>query len=203
MAAMATHIPEASSGLWYVKRYSLAKPLTVMRTGGPLTMPPGTYTQLWRYTEATLHVLGELVMQDTQQELNTHLNFMLRARGKVLITGLGLGCVTRGCLANPNVERVTVIERDPDVLKLVRPYMEEGERLEIIVADALQWTRENPRKFDSAWHDLWNDPDTEEPHLQVMHSELLLNCSRKVPMQGAWHFPRDHKRLWKKHIQVV
>jgi hypothetical protein len=35
-------------------------------------------------------------MNDFPQELKKHLDFVLRARGRVLVTGLGLGCVVRG-----------------------------------------------------------------------------------------------------------
>lgn len=213
-AAMATHIPEGYSGPWSITRVRLSKDFDVpVPAGGwihgkpkgkSFVLPAGAYTNLWRKTEATMHTYGELVMHDTPQELQTHLNFMLRARGTVLITGLGLGCVARGCLANPAVEHVTIIERDPDVLKLVRPYMPEGPRLTIIQADALQWTKQNTQTFSCAWHDLWSDPDAGEPHLQVMHSELLLNCV-EIKTQGAWAFPRFEKTLWRRlaPMQIV
>jgi len=142
-------------------------------------------------------------MDDSDRELRTHLDFMLRAKGRVLITGLGLGCVVRGCLANPAVEQVTCIERDQSVLKLVAPYMPKTPRLEIIKADALKWCEATEEKFDCAWHDLWSDPDKEEPHLQVNHSHLLAMLADKVGYQGAWAFPREQKRLWRECLRLV
>jgi hypothetical protein len=182
-AARADGIPAGTCRLWTVKKFRLAKPL-----------PAGSYTQLWRATLAALHLAehGELVMQDTPEELNTHLEFMLKARGRVLITGLGLGCVARGCLANPQVESVTIIERDPAVMRLVSPWMP-AERVTIIVADALAWATQSTERFDCAWHDLWSDPDKDEPHLQITHLALICALSDRTDFQGAWQFPRQFR----------
>lgn len=164
-------------------------------------LPAGNYTQLFRWTEETLHKIGELVMHDFPDELNTHLNFMLKAHGEVLITGLGLGCVARGCLENPNVKAITVIERDKDVLKLVLPHCfpNHRERVTIIEDDAIEWAKRNVRlgfadKFDCAWHDIWNDPDKKEPHLAILHTRLLMELGKNIPMQGAWAYPREYRK---------
>ena len=204
-AAKAHQIPTGQAGLWDVKKFSLARDITLPRDGKLVTVPAGDYTQLWRKTEATLHLDGELVMTDTPEELHTHLDFMLRARGHVLITGLGLGCVLRGCLVNPHVKSCTVIERDGNVLNLVRPWLPASlGRFQIIQADATAYvTRLSPGIFDCAWHDVWADPDRGEPHLQVIHSGLLAECAPKVAFQGAWAFPRSQKRLWRRIIKLI
>ena len=129
-------------------------------------------------------------MHDVPHELKTHLNFMLRAKGKVLINGLGLGCVVRGCLKNPSVEHITVVERSTDVLKLVEPYMPKTRRLRIVKADALRYAEQTREKFDCAWNDLWNDEDKEEPALALIHADLMVRLRHKVQFQGAWAMPR-------------
>jgi spermidine synthase len=139
-------------------------------------------------------------MEDTPFELRKHLQFMLQARGRVLITGLGLGCVIRGCLANPAVEHVTCIENSPDVLKLVAPYMP-TERLSIIEADALEWTALNREPFDCAWHDLWTDRDNGEPHLDLWHTRLIYNCRQQIKRQGAWAYSRLGK-YWLRKAKI-
>lgn len=196
-AARADAIPTGDKGLWMVKKFQLAKDLQTQPPGKyrseqhrNFLLPAGAYTQLWRYTEATLHLGGELVMQDTPQELSTHLQFMLHAKGRVLITGLGLGCAARGCLANPNVESVTVIERDKDVLELVAPHMPPTDRLKIVHSDALAWARLNRERFDMAWHDLWSDPDKKERALELIHIKVIVALVRNVGHQGAWQMPR-------------
>jgi hypothetical protein len=201
-AAKANDIPAGASGLWTVRKLIVEKPTMALREGKLVEIPPGLFTYLLCYTTATLHQEGECVMHDTPDELNTHLDFMMRARGRVLITGLGLGCAVRGCLANPAVRHVTCIEKSRDVLKLVAPYMPQ-DRLSIIHADAIEWTARNKVRFDCAWHDLWSNPDMHEEHLQIMHSHLLANVCHFADFQGAWAFPRDSKRLWGRTITMV
>jgi len=129
-------------------------------------------------------------MDDTRPELESHLGFMRQAEGRVLVTGLGLGCVVRGLLAKRSVTAVTVIEKSADVLKLVKPHMPRDEHLEIIHADALTWAGQTDRTFDYAWHDLWTDRTKGEPHLALWHTRLLLDMRDKVTRQGAWDYPR-------------
>lgn len=189
-------IPEGWSGLWFIRKRSIPNWLSSERHGHPVEVPPGDYTFLHRLTDATVYAepAGECVMEDTPLELATHLGFVMRARGKVLITGLGLGCVVRGLLANPNVEHVTCIENSKDVLKLVAPHMPSG-RLEIIEAEAIQWTAQNKTRFDAAWHDILADRDKGQPHLDLLHGELLVNCRETVERQGAWSFDKAMKRV--------
>ena len=208
-AARAESIPEGAAGLWHIKKIRLARSITAPKDGKLVTVPAGEYTQLWRWTNGTIQDRldgkptepGELVMTDSPDELNTHLNFMLRAYGRVLITGLGLGCVIRGCLANPAVTHIVAIERDPHVIRLVKPHMPD-DRLTILQADAVSWCANNlPRqRFDCAWHDLWSDPDRNEPHLALIHSELFVRCHNAVSFQGAWAFPKPQKTIWRRTV---
>lgn len=205
VAARADSIPEGESGLWGVRKVRLSKPYIAKhpRLKRLIELPPRTYTKLFRATEATMHLLdGECVMEDTDLELKTHLGFMLRAHGRVLITGLGLGCVVRGCLANPAVEHIVCIEKSASVLVLVGPYMPK-ERLTIIHADALEWVRTHARGFDCAWHDLWSDESAGEPNLHLLHSWLLAECAEEIPLQGAWDFPREQRRLWREFTNII
>ncbi len=195
LAAMkADAIPEGESGLWYVTKRAYEERRSGECNGKRVWIDPGTYTYLYVYTDSTIHLLGELVMEDSAHELRTHLGFVMHACGHVLVTGLGLGCVVRGLLANPRVEQVTCIENSPDVLKLVAPHMP-GERLTIVEADALEWTAKNKQRFDCAWHDLWTNRDNGEPHLDVWHARLLVNCKRTVRRQGCWMLRREAKTL--------
>lgn len=197
-AARAEMIPEAESGLWRVKKLRLGKPVSTPDPKGRIvTYPAGTFTQLFRHTTATMHLLGELVMTDAPHELNTHLDFLLRAHGRVLVSGLGLGCVVRGLLANPNVKFVVCLERDLSVLKLVAPHMP-TERCSIIVCDALEWCEKNRDAFDCAWHDIWTDEENGEGHLQIAHAKLINSMVGRVKFQGAWAFPRYYRRVYSK-----
>lgn len=198
MTAMrAEAIPAAEAGLWHIKKLNLAKPfVTKCSRGREHLVPAGVFTSLCRFTEKTLHLsLGELVMHDFPYELRKHLQFAKLAHGRVLITGLGLGCVARGCLANPAVKQVVVIENSPEVFGMVGPHMPQ-KRLDIIFADARKWTKENGDGFDCAWHDLWTEESdsSSDSNLQLQHMEMIVNLFGKVPIQGAWEFPRLMRR---------
>lgn len=201
LAAMkADSVPAGWSGLWYITKATLTEPTPNVRHGKAVVLPPGSYTFLYRLTDTTLYCdpPGEVVMEDTPFELRTHLGFVMQARGRVLVTGLGLGCVIRGLLLNPNVEHITCIENSKDVLRLVAPHMWK-ERLEILEADALVWTAKNKEQFDCAWHDVWTDRARGEPHLDHWHARLIMNCRGTVKRQGAWAFEKQiKKRLLKR-----
>lgn len=196
----ADNIPEGSSGLWFIHKFPVPSPRICNRLDKEVLLPAGLFTYLRFLTEATLYdeQPGAVVMEDTPFELRTHLGFVMRAHGNVLVTGLGLGCVLRGLLANPNVDYVTCIENSKDVLKMVAPHMP-TDRLTIIEADALQWTFKNKDHFDCAWHDLWTNPDKFEPHLNIWHQRLIMYCRKQVEQQGAWAYRRDMKTLLVKH----
>lgn len=151
-----------------------------------------SYTILYKMTLATLHKKdGEVVMEDSARELRRHLPIWLHARGRILVTGLGLGCVVRGLLANSDVEHITVIEIDAGILRVVGPEFEHNSRVRLIHGDALSVSLERER-FDYAWHDLWTDG---ERHLQLLHADLIRRFHGQVQIQGAWQFPKMFKRI--------
>lgn len=145
-------------------------------------------TVLYRLTEATMHTEGEVVMEDGLPELRRHLPIWLHARGRVLVTGLGLGCVVRGLLANPLVTHVDVIELDRAIIRAIGPEFQEEPRVRITQGDALEC--ELPGEWDYAWHDIW----CEGTGLQVLHTKLIHRYRRRVGAQGAWMLPRYVKR---------
>lgn len=205
-AAKAHGIPCQTRGLWTIANQTVPQPGfwdSHHHTKQALWQEPGEYTGLWHLTEATLHQPpGECVMHDRLCELNTHLNFMLRAHGHVLITGLGLGCVVRGTLLNPKVESITVVERDKDIIQMVWPHMPQDPRLTLEHSCAIEFCKKTDRRFDTAWHDLWNNADKGEPHLAVIHANTIANLAGKVKQQGAWAFPRRFKRLWHPTVTI-
>lgn len=142
-------------------------------------------------------------MHDGEDELRTHLAAALQARGRVLITGLGLGCVLRGVLASDAVESVDVVERERSVLDLVEPHLPKDDRIRIHHADALRWVASSKQAWDLAWHDLWANPDLGDEHLVLQHQRLLFALRRRTRVQGAWNFPRRYKRLLRDHVGLV
>lgn len=144
------------------------------------------YTLLRKLTWGSLHMEpGEIVMEDSAFELRRHLPIWMAARGRVLVTGLGLGCVLRGLIANAHVEHIDVIEIDRDVIDVVGAEFTDP-RVAIHHGDALEI--EIPGTWDYAWHDLHSlDPQV---HLQRMHMDLFIRFAKRARRQGAWAFPR-------------
>lgn len=110
---------------------------------------PGTWTYL------LLH--GEVWMSDTPDEIADHVPFIRRAKGNVLVSGLGLGVVAQALLRNPEVKRLDVVEINPDVARLVAPSFQTDSRFHLHVADAFEWRPPPGVTYDWAWHDVWRD----------------------------------------------
>jgi hypothetical protein len=191
-------------GLWRIERHRiedirpLLSPFSYRRFFERATWPD--YTVLRRATLRTLHLspsCGEVVMEDTMPELLRHMPIWLAARGRVLVTGLGLGCVVRGLLASPEIETIDVVEIDRDIVRVVGAEFASNPRVRMHVGDALVLARRAAGPWDFAWHDLWRTPEQEErAGLQAVHAELMARLDGKVAVQGAWHFPREVKRVW-------
>lgn len=191
LAAMpASAIPAGFAGPWGVLRYQHR---AWTRDQHGYRVAPGTYTALQRRQAD-----GKLtsVMSDDLPELCRHLEFLLIAEGRVLLTGLGLGCALRGVLARPQVTAVDVVEIDAHVLELVQPHLPADPRLRVHHAEARAWIAAHPeRTWDCAWHDLWTDRSAGEPQLNLVHLELLSALRRRITRwQGAWACPRFLRR---------
>lgn len=170
-------------GLWKIERIdAVAKfvgPSTVSMPERMVGWP--NYTMLSRFTERTMHqVRGEIVMEDSRRELRKHLPIWMAARGRVLVTGLGLGCVVRGLLANRDVDRIEVVEIDRDICRVVGREFAGNARVGLTIGDALD-DGVVPGRFDYAWHDLWQEGDG----LALTHATLFQAFRPRCGPQGA------------------
>lgn len=188
--------------LWRIRRVSLPPGLQApiwadAREGWGL-WSEGDHVTLERWTLGTImSTHGEVVMEDSRRELARHLQILLRARGRILVTGLGLGCVVRGLLAKPEVRHVDVIEIDAAILAMVGPEFEGNPRITLHHGDAETY-RGFPAdaRWDWAWHDVWS----EEENLNVVHARLLKRFTPVCTAQGAWQFSRWRRRLWPEEL---
>jgi spermidine synthase len=97
-------------------------------------------------------------MADSEPEMRDHYEAVARARGRVLINGLGLGMVLSAILAKPDVEHVTVVEVEPDVIALVGPHYA-CDRLQIVCTSAFDY--EPPAPMSARYRTiLWARPMT-------------------------------------------
>jgi hypothetical protein len=175
------NVPEGTSGAWSVRRITVTEEqssfdrLRAVINGGARYVPAGDYTQLLRG--------GTIVMSDTPDEIRDHMGFIHRASGRVLIGGLGLGVVLQALLRKPDITHVTVIEKSPDVIKLVAPSYKDP-RVEVIQADILEWKPPPSAIWDCSWFDIWDFICSD--NLEQM-ARLKRRFARRVKVsQGAW-----------------
>lgn len=179
------NVPEGHVGEWRVERFTISKDdasLFNLRCAfqageGHRVVKPGTYTRL-------LHG-GACIMSDTHAERRDHLDIVWRARGKVLINGLGLGVVVNACLLREDVEKVVVIEKSPDVLALVAGHYRAkfGARFHYELADAYTYQPPKGTRYGAVWHDIWSGINTD--NLEGM-AKLHRKYGKRCDWQGSW-----------------
>jgi hypothetical protein len=140
-------IPAKEEGMWKIRR---GKAAPVSRDFPPTRKTPAdeVHTALMNYVDYE----WKTVMADSVIEIADNLPFVSKAYGKVLITGLGLGIVPHMLMEKPNVDEILIVEKTPEVVDMVAPYLPNGD-ITVVLSDAFTYT---PRqKFDCAWHDIW------------------------------------------------
>lgn len=154
-------IPNAVSGDWEVKDLIITEEMAkfdLLRNvvnGRDRHVPEGKYKQLLHH--------GEIVMTNTPAEIRDHKEFIMQARkgGEILIAGLGLGMCLTAILRSRAPLKITVIEKEIDVIKLVSPSFEKERRVRIIHSDILKWNRPKSMVYDYVWIDIWNSISVE------------------------------------------
>lgn len=141
---------------------------------------------------SSLRLGGILLMTDEPDERKTNAEFVQRARGRVLISGLGLGMILIPVLAKSEVEHVTVVEVSPEVAAAVEPAVRrhtganEGQ-LSVVVADALSWLPPEDARYETIYHDISLGNDVE-----LRRAQCAQLCRRYLPYlsdggwQGCW-----------------
>ncbi len=155
-------------------------------TGGrEQAIPEGRY--------AKLVVGGELMMTDTPMEQRTNYELIRRAKGEVLIAGLGVGMVLEPLLANPKVTSILVIEKFKDVIDLVAPAFKEAmdeERLHIINEDIFKFRPQDEWAWDTIYFDIWPTVCGDNlPGMKQHHTAFKFHLADGGWM-SSWEFTR-------------
>ena len=175
------NVPDGVSGDWTVKTFevseqeSKATSLRAAFHGYNEYVPPGVYKKLT--------CRGEVVMSNTPMEIRTHWEIIHKAKGAVLLNGLGLGVCLKAILEKPGVTSVTVIEKSKDVINLVAGTYANDPRVKIIEADALEYKPAKGQRFDCVWHDIWTYICAD--NLEEM-KKLHRKYGKKCDWQGSW-----------------
>ena len=143
---------ETEKGIWKIEKFTVEENspgrFYYMVHGRDVT--PGNYTRLM--------CNGSVMMSDTPAELQDFRYFVRIAKGRILINGLGLGCITKALLSKLEVTHIDVVEIDKDVIDLIVPYFEkdiQAGRLTIYHGDAMTFKFPPKIKWDYVYHDIW------------------------------------------------
>ena len=177
-------VPNGKSGNWSVETKTITKEderkgrLRAMFSFTGRFVPAGTYKGLKRN--------GNLIMSNTPDEIGDHIEFIHKAKGNVLINGLGLGVALKAILektGEEKVKKVIVVENSKDVIKLVAPTYKDDKRITIVNEDAFKYVPPKGIKFDAVWHDIWDNICSDNlPEMAKLHRKY----GRKTDWQGSW-----------------
>jgi hypothetical protein len=175
-------VPEGESGGWRVQHFrvddALSELLRVRSVQHPEEWtPPGTYARL-------LDPEGNVVMSDTLHERESNAEFVERARGDVLVGGLGLGMILVPVMAKPTVTSVTVVERRKEVIDLAWGHVPNprGIYARVVEADVDHWRVPTSARWDTIYFDLWSSVGRD--NLNDMHWKRRKYKNRLAP--GGW-----------------
>ena len=104
-------------------------------------------------------------MSNTPNEALTMESSIEKSHGKVITLGLGLGYYPFMCSLKDNVESITIIEYDKNIISLFKKYLlplfPNKEKINIIHADAFEYLKNNNINdlFDFAFIDIWHNGD--------------------------------------------
>lgn len=130
-----------------------------------------------------LVINGTLMMSNTPMERISNGWIIKWGQGRILINGLGLGCVLTALLKKPEVTEIWVVENNRDVIKLVWPTFKDDPRVKLIEADAMTYKPPKGEMFDYVWHDIWPDINTDNlKDMAVLHRRYARRCKH----QNSW-----------------
>ena len=100
-------------------------------------------------------------MSITPNEIETMEKYINTVKGKLTVFGLGLGYFAYMISNKSDVNEITIIEKDSNIINLfnkhIYPKFEHKEKIKIVKADALDYIK-TPLVSDYAFVDLWHDP---------------------------------------------
>jgi ribosomal protein S18 acetylase RimI-like enzyme len=116
-------------------------------------------------------------MSDARDEVDSQTPHVAAAFGHVVVMGAGMGIALYNLLTRPEVTRVTLVERDRQVIDLLRQSVELDrwggvEKLRVEIADALDYIPDAP--VEHLYADIWAAPGEPRsiPDMQQMQAHV-------------------------------
>lgn len=166
-------VPETAEGTWELK-YETYKPYEAFACGdlrgfsdGRVIPQIGFFDREFRYPAVLEN--GREWMLITPNEIVIMREPVRRAHGNVLTFGLGLGYFAFMAARKPDVQSVTVVERDRNVIRLfetyIRPQLPCADKITVLHDDAYLYAEKRMKsgKYDFVFADIWHDPSDGVP----------------------------------------
>lgn len=213
---MAKDCPKVSpSGNWKLETFTITQEeaeaeelraaIRAARRGGfgaDRWTPVGTYVALRRRFEREdflvekfgMERIGwDTMMSDTPNEIEDHGDPITHATGRVLVHGLGLGCIVAGLLRKPDVTHIDVVEIDQEVIDLTGHYYAKNPRVTIHHGDALTYSWGDDMRWNYVWHDIWLKIASDNLHVEkaengISYGRLLREFEDRCDRQDAWAY---------------
>lgn len=112
---------------------------------------------LQREKYARLKIDGQIMMSETPMEQRTNVSFITQAHGDVLIGGLGIGMIIMAIQDKLEVNTITVLENNKDVIEAVASQLPFNDKVRILNEDVFTWKPD--KKFNCSYMDIWFYPD--------------------------------------------
>ena len=159
-------MPQVKRGSWRMDVKRIA-PYEAIASDDLMIMPDGREIPQIGYFQAAfdtpaVYQYDREWMTVTPSEQNTMLRDVEAVSGNVVVFGLGLGYYPLLISEKENVQQVTVVEIDTDVIELfnefILPQFPHREKITVVQADAFAYAEEMPRDaYDYAYVDIWHD----------------------------------------------
>lgn len=130
------------------------------------------------YNYLTLSKNNNIWMCITPNEINTMKNHIDKAKGNVITFGLGLGYYAFMTSNKKEVKKVTIIERDNNIINLFKdnilPLFPYKDKIEIISTDAYEFINKNKlMNYDYAFFDLWHNAEDGLPiYIELLNKHI-------------------------------
>ena len=123
----------------------------------------GYFNQKFSYLALTEG--NNIWMSLNPNEIETMKPYISKAKGHVLVLGLGMGYVPFMLSLKNCVSKITIVEKDQEIInlfnKLIYPSFPNKEKIEIIKGDAVEYASKKQKEaaYDYIFADLWHDPE--------------------------------------------
>lgn len=118
-----------------------------------------------RFSYLALYEKQNIWMSLNPNEINTMKPYIEKAKGNVLVLGLGLGYYPFMISLKDDVKSITIIEKDKTIIDLfdenIFPNFPNKEKIKVVYDDAFKYLEKhkNNHEFDYVFADIWHNPE--------------------------------------------